>query len=445
MKGCNFGSYLLVGLPRIGLAAFLFLVTLWQGIAAAKELGQLRVLVVGSERSEEYVDFLKGHVGAIETADRNAFDPGLADKFDVVLLDWPQSEDARLERSEGKSPLGKREEWSRPTVLLGSAGLNLACVWQLRGGSGCTCLDPVAYDLKDHPIFASPFPIDRSATIEIETPADFTEELDTSTIKVIPIVDDYKRNWRAGWCTYSTAFDIYPDVEFFCGGVNHKTPTAAAIWRQGNLLHFGFQQSPKEMNETGNKMLLNSIAYISNFSEDRPIAVTPSVFVGPSARTRSTIATWLDNPTRSSWVEDLVTPVLWKELQAQGDAAAMAKWAREKTAYFATDAESKLEIDPDLAAIKMGFDAPRFLPFVIAELASTESTAEERAERLLNRYAPDGPRTKEPAAWDKWYADNKPYLFATDCGLYRWYVDPLAKKRGIPTANLRGTNRMDVR
>jgi hypothetical protein len=34
------------------------------------------------------------------------------------------------------SPLGKLEGWSRPTVLLGSAGLFMAGQWQLIGGAG---------------------------------------------------------------------------------------------------------------------------------------------------------------------------------------------------------------------------------------------------------------------------------------------------------------------
>ena len=261
MSDCrsNFCRLILRPLMPLAVATLMFAANVMAG-----ELDELRVIYVGSERTSEFVDFLKDHVAEVESAERDTFDPTDAEKFDVVLLDWPQSSDARIERTRN-SPLGKREDWSRPTVLLGSAGLNLACAWQLRGGSGCTCLAPVAYDLKDHQVFERPFAIDRSAAIPIDTPSAFQDDMDADSINVIPIVDDYKSDWRSGWCTYSTAFDVYPDVEFFCGGVNHKTPTAAAIWRQGNLLHFGFQQSPAEMTDVGDRMLLNSIAYISNF------------------------------------------------------------------------------------------------------------------------------------------------------------------------------------
>ena len=93
-----------------------------------------RVLYVG-HRGGDFEPFLKRHFNQAQIVSRNEFKPSAAKDFDVVLLDWPQSEEARASRS-GKSPLGMREEWVTPTVLLGSAGLNLAVVWKLKGGSG---------------------------------------------------------------------------------------------------------------------------------------------------------------------------------------------------------------------------------------------------------------------------------------------------------------------
>ena len=93
-----------------------------------------RVLYVG-HRGAEFEPLLKRHFSQSQIISRNEFKPAAAQGFDVVLLDWPQSEEARANRS-GNSPLGARNEWSKPTVLLGSAGLNLAVVWKLKGGSG---------------------------------------------------------------------------------------------------------------------------------------------------------------------------------------------------------------------------------------------------------------------------------------------------------------------
>src|SRR4030095_9433056 len=102
-----------------------------------------RVLYVGN-RGSEFEPFLKKHFANGEPGRFHALPLSRASNFDVVLLDWPQSVNTQGERRKG-APLGKREEWHKPTVLLGSAGLNLAVAWKLKGGSGCTCLAPVAY------------------------------------------------------------------------------------------------------------------------------------------------------------------------------------------------------------------------------------------------------------------------------------------------------------
>ncbi|MHB8521901.1 MAG: hypothetical protein ACYDH9_14225 [Limisphaerales bacterium] len=108
------------------------------GSVNALDLDKLTVLYIGdlgTPRAQQFTGFLKQNVGRIETASRRAFKPERADGVDVVLLDWPQSARTREEWQE-PSPLGDRAAWSKPTVLLGSAGLNLAVVWKVRGGSG---------------------------------------------------------------------------------------------------------------------------------------------------------------------------------------------------------------------------------------------------------------------------------------------------------------------
>ena len=271
-------------------------------------------------------------------------------------------------------------------------------------------MDPLAYDLRDHEIFDRPFTIDRTKTIAIVTPTDFQAEIKVPTIQVLPLVDDRQRNWPPGWCTYSDDFARNPDVEFFCGGVNHKTPTAAGLWRQGNLLHFGFEQSPAEMNAVGQKLLLNAIAYVSRFSEDRPIAVTPSVFAGPVARRRTTPARWLRDPEyQTSWVKDLFAPAVWEKLSALPDRTEMAKWADEHAQYFHPNDAQQLEIDDDLAAVETAFDQPDFFNKTFADLRSNDTAKIDRVRRLLKRYVPTGPQQGNAEASGAWWQENQSY------------------------------------
>jgi hypothetical protein len=115
----------------LGSLALLALGTVTRAGEPAKS--DLRVLYVGepsSPRGEAYAKFLAAHFRHAEAADRDGFDPGRAKAFDVVLLDWPQSE------REVKSPLGPKDSWAKPTVLLGSAGLLLAQAWEVHGAIG---------------------------------------------------------------------------------------------------------------------------------------------------------------------------------------------------------------------------------------------------------------------------------------------------------------------
>lgn len=123
-----------------GLLLGLFAALAWgRASEPSRNLDRLKVLYVGdrdSTRATHFQGFLKHNIGKIDFAAREGFKPAQAEDYDVVLLDWPQSNSARDDRKSARSPLGKRDAWTKPTVLLGSAGLNLAVVWKVRGGSG---------------------------------------------------------------------------------------------------------------------------------------------------------------------------------------------------------------------------------------------------------------------------------------------------------------------
>jgi hypothetical protein len=48
------------------------------------------------------------------------------------------------------------------------------------------------------------------------------------------------------------------------------------------------------------------------------------------------------------------------------------------------------------------------------------------------------------AQWREWHRENRAYLFFSDAGEYGWCVDPLAKRRGVPSSQLRGPAPGDV-
>jgi len=65
--------------------------------------------------------------------------------FDVVLLDWPQTEQPGDFPPKKFSPLGKREEWTKPTEPLGSAGkANKPYAFASESGDYRWYVDPLA-------------------------------------------------------------------------------------------------------------------------------------------------------------------------------------------------------------------------------------------------------------------------------------------------------------
>jgi hypothetical protein len=285
-----------------------------------------------------------------------------------------------------------------------------------------------------------PFPVDTNKTAQLPTPEGFRTALTTTTVTLLPLVDDHKKEWRDGWCTYSDHFEKNPDIEFISGGANDKAITAAAIWRQGNLLHFGFEQSPAELNETGRRLLLNSIAYISRFTEDRPIAVTPSVFSGPAGLPRSYLDRRVNGTNDIQQIDWMVSPDLARKIVGL-PADERRKWYESHRSFLhpGKTPEKRLEIDEDALALNAPLDKSDFFTRCIAALDTDKSAA---ALKLLQAYAPlNAGELSTSAEWEKWFAENKKYLFFSDQADYRWYIDPLAKKRGVPSADLRGEAR----
>ncbi len=265
-------------------------------------------------------------------------------------------------------------------------------------------------------------------------------EVKSPTVSILPLVNDLHRSWSAGWCTYPDGFENNPDLEVFCGGENDKTARAVAIWRQGNLLHFGFQQTPAELNESGQRLLLNSVAYISRFTEDRPIAVTPSVFGGPVGYPRS----YLDR--RLGQAADLADSTWllgdeWVKLLKEQSPEAIRGWYSAHRAYLHPGPDQKLDVDADALALRAPIDQLEFFERIIEALRSGGAEV-PRATRLLDRYAAaDTPRDGAVEQLEAWLRVNRDFLFFSDQGDYRWYVDPLAKTRGLPTRELRGPAR----
>lgn len=288
--------------------------------------------------------------------------------------------------------------------------------------------------LRDGPWVETPFRVDRQ-TVSVPTPDDFKNRIKTPTIEVIPLAKDEKKEHQHGWCTYTDVFDS-PECEVICGGINGKTPTAAAIWRQGHLLHFGFDLVPPDMNERARQLLLNSIVYITRFAEDRPITDAPE---RPLSRRGGD--THIKKPSPDDlYIKWYFGPEMGKK--AMADWPAFQQWYQQHRDYLRAERtrEGALILDEEAMTFGVPPSKPAFLPAAVAALKEGGTKA-ELAGKLLQRYVNSGPDKADADAWAKWLNENQPYLFFSEAGWYQWYLDPLAKSRKTPTEGLRGMKR----
>jgi hypothetical protein len=307
-------------------------------------------------------------------------------------------------------------------------------------------------------VFKYPVSINISKTVRLPITGPFKEILKKDYAEFIPLTrattlpkpfdgtesfeEMRRRTAEYGWCTYNSTIRELPEVEIMSGGLNEKTVEGAAIWRQGNLLEFGFDASPGKMNETGRAMLLNSIVYIAKFTQDRPIVKVPMTATKRVPPRTSLLRYAADETMPLSFLQEYLA----KETIAAApgkDRESYKRWLPTMLPYLHPDDALKYRIDAEALSLGIRFDQPDFFPKAIAVLRSGGVGA-KGARILLERYIPEGPAKGADAnTWKRWIQRNGPYLFFSESGGVRWYIDPLAQKRQVPTARLSGPARAD--
>ena len=131
-----------------------------------------------------------------------------------------------------------------------------------------------------------------------------------------------------------------------------------------------------------------------------------------------------------------------RKLGKADDWPAFQAWYKANRDYLRSErsARGSLVLDEEAKAFGVPAAKLEFLRTAVAALREG-GAGSDLAAQLLRRYAPDGPESAQVEAWQRWWETNEKYIFFSETGWYRWYVDPLAKKRGVSTAELRGQKR----
>ena len=184
------------------------------------------------------------------------------------------------------------------------------------------------------------------------------------------------------------------------------------------------------MNDTGRALLVNAIAYIARFTDDRPIVHTPCVFVqGKRLVDRDYLAHRLRQPKPDlSGLPYFFAKADFEKHLKDKSVEDVAAWYRQERDYLHADADGKLTVDADARRLRRPAGRPR-VPGqgVGGEFAGWRAADARRTPRPLRarRSRREGLRRglvgvgrEEPGV-----------PFFSDTGGYRWYLDPLARAR----------------
>lgn len=217
-------------------------------------------------------------------------------------------------------------------------------------------------------------------------------------------------------------FEDSPDCERISGGINSKGPHAIAIGRQANLLQWGFYAAPDRMTESARKVFLNAIVYMKQFAGQQPL-------VKKKARSRNWFVQYVASvrklPTMDAKYRDSYRNYL-KRCFPKGviaefglDAEALERWRQANEEYIYSEERYQLAIDEDLKKLELSNRKPEFLDWVTRRL--TDDPRDPLALKLAGRYLGQNGRDARTAI--AWIRANRKWLFFSDRGGYRWYVD----------------------
>jgi hypothetical protein len=291
--------------------------------------------------------------------------------------------------------------------------------------------------LRDHEVFRSPRPLDLTRKVVKQTPAHWRKYLPASEheqLELLPLGEPA----GPGWCVYREHIGDSPDIEVLCGGQNSKVPSAAAVWRQGFLLHFGFEPGPAQLNDNGKALLENCIVYVARFAGDRPLTRTPSPFVDPQyPRPLRYLRFALDQQTAkpAEVARHLAAP--WDARAAAMSIEELRQWVEQNDDWLCAGARGLATLDEEAKSLGIAIGQPSF--FADSKRALGSATTADRARTWLAARVPDGPGAgSTPATWRAFLEANEPFLFFLEEGGFQWHLDPLAKARGVPWRELRG-------
>ena len=213
------------------------------------------------------------------------------------------------------------------------------------------------------------------------------------------------------------------DAELVAMGTSGKGPNRGAIVRHGRYTLWAFEGGVEDMTDEGQSLFVNTVFYAARQTNS---PVLEKRFNG----TRDDPYTYL----RPGLVETLKSLYLPPDLAKQ-DIAGVRAWLIENRPYLQVNGR-KYEIDALAKNAGIANHKRAILEYCIANLRKKKDV--EASLAALVRYTGQKDLGLSVDACQKWYDENRDYLFFSDSEGFQFKIDEEAKAKKIPVEKLRG-------
>jgi len=220
-------------------------------------------------------------------------------------------------------------------------------------------------------------------------------------------------------------FEDSPDAEVLSGGINSKGPRAVTLGRQGNFFLWGFFGDPSLMTPSARKVFVNTIHYMKKFDGHVPLVAKKA----SSREFALELPRFLKEYERmEEYVEKSFSEGVKEATRL--DADKLASYLEANLEYLHATGHT-FDVDADARALGISNRTVEILDVLAKRWKANAQDA--MSQRLIRRYVkPEGFESSQ--AFETWVSENRPFLFFSDVGGYRWLINVHAKKMKVGEA-----------
>ncbi len=274
----------------------------------------------------------------------------------------------------------------------------------------------------NHPIFRRPLPVEIELT-EKKTPDGYRkyhggDELG-QTLKVWKVHTGTFPKIDVGLVSTPSGFEDSPDAEVISSGINSKGPHSVALGRHGNFFLWGFFGDASMLTPSARRVFVNTVHYMKAFDGQTPLVRASE----PAREAALSIPGFMKTYEQyHEYAKKRFSEGIQNRTKMDPDE--LATFLDENLKYLYASSRV-FHLDEDARKLGVSNRSAEMLDAITTRLGADPD--DPVGQRLLKRYVrPEG--FASAGEFKSWLHQNREFLFFSDVGGYRWFVDTYARQ-----------------